>query len=87
MTEFAAELVSRPSGCKLLKGPYKQTYRQALTTIRRRWGARITWILRREHAAQILKAQEDMMVAQRMAQDGTAAAAAAAAGPSLEDLD
>jgi len=80
LTEFAAELVSRPAGCRLLNGPYKQTYKQALTTIRKRWGARITWMLQREHAAQIVKAQEDLA---RYQEGG----AAASAGPSMEDLD
>ena len=54
LTEFATELVSRPSGCKLMKGPYEQTYRQALSTIRKCWGARITWTIERANAMNTL---------------------------------
>ena len=67
-----------------MNGPYKKTYRQALTTIRKRWGAQITWLLQREHAAQIIKAQEDLSRLQKTSQEG---GSAAAAGASLEDLD
>ena len=66
-----------------MNGPYKHTYKQALTTIRKRWGARITWLLQREHAAQIIKAQKDLARYQKTSEEG----AAAAARPSLADLD
>ena len=80
LREFAAELVTRPAGCKLMKGPYKQSFRQALRCIHSRWGARLTWTAEREFGAQIIKATE-----RACAQD--ASVAGGAEGPSLQDLD
>ena len=57
LTECASELVLlRPSGCRLLTGPSRQTPREAIQTILRRCGAKLTLVFEREHAGHILHA-------------------------------
>ena len=56
LAECAYELVLRPSGCRLLSGPSKQSPREAIQTILRRWGAKLTLVFEREHAGHILHA-------------------------------
>ena len=72
--------MTRPAGCKLMKGPYKQSFRQALRNIHSRWGARLTWTAESEFGAQIVKATERVSVQK-------AGGPVAAEGPSLQDLD
>ena len=56
LSECAAELVLRPSGCRLLSGPFRQSSDEARRSIMCRWGAKLTCVLEREHAAHILRA-------------------------------
>jgi len=66
LDEFASELVLRPSGCCLLSGPSRQTPREATQSILRRWGARLTLVFEREHAAQILQAVDQFRADSRV---------------------
>ena len=63
MHQFASLVVTRPSGCRLLKGPFAQTQASAMGTILTRWGARLTWVVQREFSAQILRALDSSQAA------------------------
>ena len=65
LAEYASELVLRPSGCSLLSGPSRQSPREAVQSILRCWGARLTLVYEREHAAQILRAIDSAGVSTR----------------------
>ena len=54
LLEFASSLVLRSGGCPLTSGPFAMTDSQALHHIVGIWGARITWMAEREHAARVL---------------------------------
>ena len=54
LKEFASLLVLRPSGCPLMKGPFALLLNGALRQILETWGSRLTWIVQRQHAAQII---------------------------------
>jgi hypothetical protein len=54
LKEFASQLVLRPSGCPLMKGPFALSMNGALKKIMDSWGSRLTWIVQRHHAAQII---------------------------------
>ena len=53
LKEFATSVVTNPTGCSLLHGPFAVTSRGALQKILRTWGSALTWTLQREHAGQI----------------------------------
>ena len=63
MHQFASLVVTRPSGCRLLRGPFAQTQASAMGTILTRWGARLTWVVQREFSAQILRALDSSQAA------------------------
>jgi len=58
LKEFASLLVLRPSGCPLMKGPFVLSLNGALRKILETWGTRLTWIVQRQHAAQIISGIE-----------------------------
>jgi hypothetical protein len=55
LREFATQLVTRPEGCPLLKGPFALSHMGAFKKILHTWGACLTWTAQREHAAQIVR--------------------------------
>ena len=63
LLEFASALVLRSGGCHLTRGPFAMTDSQALQHIVGVWGARITWMVEREHAARILRSIESYIQA------------------------
>jgi hypothetical protein len=58
LTEFASQLVLRPSGCPLMKGPFALSMNGALRKILEHWGSRLTWTVQRQHAAQLISSME-----------------------------
>jgi len=58
LEEFATTLVTKPSGCSLMKGPFALTMKGALRRILNAWGARLTWTDERQHTAQTLHNME-----------------------------
>jgi len=56
LKEYATILVTRPSGCFLLQGPFALSLNGALHNILNTWGSRLTWTAQRKHAAQIVGA-------------------------------
>jgi hypothetical protein len=58
LNEFATTLVTKPSGCPLMKGPFALSMKGALRKILNTWGARLTWTAQRQHAAQTLHNME-----------------------------
>lgn len=54
LKEFATILVTRPSGCPLMRGPFALSMNGALGKIMHTWGSLLTWTAQRQHAAQIL---------------------------------
>ena len=66
LSEYASELVMRPSGCRLLSGPSRQSPDEARKTIMCRWGTVITLVIEREHAAHILQAIDLLRVVPRI---------------------
>ena len=55
LRELATQLVTRPEGCPLLKGPFALSHMGAFKKIMHTWGACLTWTAQREHAAQIVR--------------------------------
>ena len=51
-------MIRRPSGCRLLQGPFAVPPTVALAKVLSAWGARLTWAAQREHAAQIIRSVE-----------------------------
>jgi hypothetical protein len=58
LKEYATTLVTKPSGCPLMKGPFALSMKGALRKILNTWGARLTWTAQRQHAAQALHSME-----------------------------
>jgi len=58
LNEYATTLVTRPSGCPLMKGPFALSLKGALRKILNTWGARLTWTAQRQHAAQTLHSMD-----------------------------
>ena len=58
LDEFATTLVTKPSGCPLMKGPFALSMKGALRKIMNTWGARLTWIAQRQQVAQTLHSME-----------------------------
>ncbi len=58
LREHASILVKRPSGCRLLQGPFAVPPTVALAKVLSAWGARLTWTAQREYATQIIRAVE-----------------------------
>ena len=58
LNEFATTLVTKPSGCPLMKGPFALSMKGALRKILNTRGAKVTWTAQRQHAAQALHSME-----------------------------
>ena len=58
LKEFASLLVLRPSGCPLMKGPFALSMNGALRKILETWGSKLTWIVQRQHAAQLISGMD-----------------------------
>jgi len=58
LLEHASLMIRRPSGCRLLQGPFAVPPTVALAKILSAWGTRLTWTAQREYAAQIVRAVE-----------------------------
>ena len=58
LNEFATNLVTKPSGCSLMKDPFALSMKGALRKILNTWGARLTLTVRRLHAAHALHSME-----------------------------
>jgi len=58
LKEFASQLVLRPSGCPLMKGPFALSVNGALRKILEHWGSRLTWTVQRQHVAQLISGME-----------------------------
>ena len=54
LKEFATTLVTRPSGCSVMKGPFALSVKGAVRRILNAWGAILTWTAQRQHATQAL---------------------------------
>ena len=66
LRDFASLLVTRPSGCRLLLGPFAVKPNVAISKIMFAWGSRLTWTAQREYAAQIVRAVESHHAAVHM---------------------
>ncbi len=58
LKEFASQLVLRPNGFPLMKGPFALSMNGAFMKIMNSWGSRLTWAVQRQHAAQIISGME-----------------------------
>jgi len=58
LREHASLMIRRPSGCRLLQGPFAVPPTVALAKVLSAWGARLTWATQREHAAQVIRSVE-----------------------------
>ena len=67
LREYAMAVVSRPSGCRLLQGPFAVSRSVAIHKILHSWGSRMTWCVQREHTAQILHGVDAHQRGQAMA--------------------
>ena len=62
LVELAWNRVLSPSGCWLLRGPFAMTKEGAVASILRSWGARLTWVIERGHALNVVSAFTDIGV-------------------------
>ena len=62
LVELAWNKVLNPSGCWLLRGPFAMTKEGAVGFIVRSWGARLTWVIERAHAMNIVSSFTEMGV-------------------------
>jgi hypothetical protein len=58
LKEFAIIVVTKPSGCSLMKGPFALSMKGAIRRILNAWGARVTWTAQRQHATHALHNME-----------------------------
>ena len=63
LREHASLMIRRPSGSRLLHGPFAVPPTVALGKVLSSWGMRINWTAQREHAAQVVRAVETHKVA------------------------
>ena len=85
LKEFASQLVLRPSGCPLMKGPFALSMNGALRKILESWGSRLTWTVQRQHAAQIISGMESFHAAASFLD--SFGGASSSAGPDLTSAD
>ena len=50
LLELSFHIVHKPYGCRLMQGTFAMSADQAASSIRRCWGARLTWTTQRAHA-------------------------------------
>ena len=60
LVELAWNRVLHPSGCWLLRGPFAMSRDGAVAFILRSWGARLTWVIERGHALNVVSAFADI---------------------------
>ncbi len=59
LKELATQLVTRPEGCPLMKGPFALSHMRALKKTLHTWEARLTWTVPREFAAHVIRSVDN----------------------------